>query len=1209
MLIFMLVGCSGSGGNPSVPKMDDTSMQEETSGDPAELTPSGNTDRSADTILTCPVLLGYIDVVYDPETGTIEAVPLRTSEITLNLTRFLQPPMPNNFNVAVADISQIASGRLDVDLSVTHPFPTSTDLRGFDLMVILMGDGSLAGIHDSTIVYPATNANDLHVINADGYTRWWNATEFTQAGIFGFDPGIIGFPGFNPSSTINGYKWYSDSLGATSDIKTFFGTPANIAERGSWAPGGTSSRRFELQFPMVGGTPDFHFQYAILVNWNAVDPLAMPPFGINDYPIIANLMEPFYVDIADNGSDLFFVDPSTFGGNLRLSIEVFDWQGMVSPAGVPGEISHIRVEEASGLIIPGGSIDALTTATVSAGLANSSVFNIDISGCMPILAGRQDFLVTVESASPTDYSQGLAYPYPTGAALSCFQRTSVLVGNTNPCPAPNITSLSQTIANVNDVVTGLAINGTNFQAGAQLAAVLRRSSGNFDGTNETFVSSTQITADFDFTGATVGMYNLAVMNGCGTSAPLQPNAFEVNTPPTSTGITGPTSGDATLGNATYNANASDSDTDPVDILSYSWTAKYTPTGIAYVGPTPGDPFIFNFGVLSVGSWDIDCTISDGYPPADLGVTYPVTRINTAPTVNTPTGQNWAWDNDVITYSTVATELDPFQNLTYNWSFVTAGSPASYTLPGDPVPGDFTLDFSILATIVPGLYDLSCEVDDGSGAPNAKAVSPILQIQVWTRPYTDPVPLSQFDQVVVPVPPGPPVSQGWIGCPMWWDGFYNPGPPGAWPQHPDIALVGGPSSGVVEMVIADEMVIWSPVNPVGMDMGFVHFPTPFVTGAAPVWIWTTSMLFPTGSGMTPACVHFDGSSNLEFFLTNSQMTNALVAFGVFDPAAIEHYDAKMAPGPNKLNDLYTTNGMAVASGTPDVAVDVTAGFDMGSPVSPATPNMYGLYTQDQSGILFNCTGPAIGPVAANPINILLFPSMGAQLAGTAVDAAGPGIVAPMMAGLTSPIAPSGPNVFGFGPGGVSVGGALAYPEPYYALAIDDDPSDNPPHLVWPTINYYVLAATIDSDRDLEIYQLDFGVPAPGPAPLMPYASMQMPNFMQGNPMAYPIDCEFISNFSGFGGTAKPVWQNDLLAVLLVEPIMGAFTVEIFEIQPIIPRSISISMPVPIPPMNFLPGCMAGGCAYRLDVDEITGDIYVLHESMAGGGGMGVTIFTY
>ena len=141
-------------------------------------------------------------------------------------------------------------------------------------------------------------------------------------------------------------------------------------------------------------------------------------------------------------------------------------------------------------------------------------------------------------------------------------------------------------------------------------------------------------------------------------------------------------------------------------------------------------------------------------------------------------------------------------------------------------------------------------------------------------------------------------------------------------------------------------------------------------------------------MMPSVVHFDGSSAGEMFITNSQLTNKLIGAGVPDPSAIQHYTV----GGTWNNDLYTSLPGATLF---DVGVDVTSGFDEGTPIAPENPELYGLYTQDMSGILVSCFGPMPGPPAANPVHILQFPGNGVQPLATPVDSPGSvGVVAPI-----------------------------------------------------------------------------------------------------------------------------------------------------------------------------------------------------------------------
>jgi len=1188
LLLLILAGCSGGAG-PMSPT--DSGAQDVTA-------PAGDVAAQGWEADNYRVLWGLYDIILDGETGETEIVPVRGADYLFNVTMFLQPPAgnPANLGITIIDASNFMSqGLIDVNVNLTHPFAGLAKIRGFDVMGVFMSDGSATGYMDSSVRYPAYGNTDAFLRNADGYTRWMNASEFTQPGLLGFTPGSKGIPGFSPTSTINAFKYYAVGLGAEDDIGTYYSNQANIDERGSFTAGSTLSRRYELKFPMQAGSPKVRFQYAILASWAKPDPASLPNPEASDFPPEANMQEPFYIDVNDIGSTLYYAGPANLGGDLWLSLEIFDWQGVTNPAGIAGEISHIYVEDAAGSVIPGGYVDVLPSAAVTAGKANSSVFTFDIANCTPIAAGRQDFLITVESASPTDYDQGFGSPYPSGALLSMYKRFSFTVGPANPCPSPNVTGPTGTIFNINDIVTGYAISGTGFMPGTQLAMELQRMSGDIIGTNVSVSSPISAISDFDLTGATAGKYDLYFMNGCGNAAPIAlANQVEVNTPPTSTGITGPASGDGTLGIVQYNANATDADTDPVDTLAYSWTVVHQPTGIIVLGPVGGDPLNVDFSTLSIAAFDINCTVSDGYVPADLSMQYTINRTNTQPVIGMPTGSPNAWYNsDVLTYKVTASDMDVGQTLTYMWSMVPQSSAPSFVIPGDPIPGNVTIDFDVVLP-GPGWYDLQCEVDDGSSAPNAKAQSGIYQVYAADSPYRDMIPLGRYNQMILQ---GTPASQGVVGCPSFWDTFY--GPLAGFPfVHPDVSILSGPSLGTPGvMVIADELGALVGAMPIGV-MGFAHFTSPYSTGSPMSWWWFTTGLFGMGGpDMIPSPVHFDGTSSGEMFISNSQLTNKLAGFGVPDMSAFSHYMVGAGPA---MNDLFTS---LPGANRFDVAVDTSNGFDMGSPSSPMTPPLYGLYTQDLGGIILSCGGPAPGALAANPINIIRFPSFGVQPVGLPVDAPGSAaVVAPIPVALMG----VGPGFFNILPGWPCPAGVIIYPEPYYALGVDDDPADNPfmSNLPLPVTNW-VIAAAIDSERDVELYEMDFGVAPPGPAPILPLATIPMGSFLGGSATAFPVDLEFISNFSGFSGSPKPTWNDDLLAVLITDPNLGAWVVEIYDLIGGNPILISQSMPVPVP-AGFLP---VPGTCYRLDVDEVTGDICVLHTDAAGTASLAVTIIPY
>jgi hypothetical protein len=90
------------------------------------------------------------------------------------------------------------------------------------------------------------------VLNADGYTRWWNATEFTTAGMYGYDDGNA-IPGFlKPTTTLNPYKYFADCLGAEDPVIP----NVDMTNRGTFSTDNDPpklTRNYKIQFPKAGG--------------------------------------------------------------------------------------------------------------------------------------------------------------------------------------------------------------------------------------------------------------------------------------------------------------------------------------------------------------------------------------------------------------------------------------------------------------------------------------------------------------------------------------------------------------------------------------------------------------------------------------------------------------------------------------------------------------------------------------------------------------------------------------------------------------------------------------------------------------------------------------------------------------------------------------------------------------------------------------------
>ena len=142
---------------------------------------------------------------------------------------------------------------------------------------VIIGNGSIQGLADPSILY--AGANDLRVLNADGYTRWFNPKEFTTYGtLFGFTKGMMGTPTTDWTAIVNGYKYYCDSLGKSDDVGGFFSSPTYPNPRGMYSSSSANARTFELQFPIGSGGPDLNFQYAVLASWMLPNP--NPPVNV-----------------------------------------------------------------------------------------------------------------------------------------------------------------------------------------------------------------------------------------------------------------------------------------------------------------------------------------------------------------------------------------------------------------------------------------------------------------------------------------------------------------------------------------------------------------------------------------------------------------------------------------------------------------------------------------------------------------------------------------------------------------------------------------------------------------------------------------------------------------------------------------------------------------------------------------------------------------
>jgi hypothetical protein len=430
LLGFLLPGCAGGGGgSPTVPALSDTEGSREV----PQLTAAVNYPANDPSKSHYQAVWGVWDVTIDRETG-LRVVPVRDAQYALNVVEFLQPPMGSLSNLSVTIIDReklFIAGDVTVDVSLTHPFPSLTQFTGFDVMGVFIGTGDYIANSDAKIHYSNPERNPI-LRNADGYTRWMNPMEFTTPGIVGYTEGALGNKNQFWNSSLNPYKYFANGLHSTQSIIDFYSNSINVANRGMFTTTATNTRRYVLDFPMIDGRPDVRFQYAVVANW--AEPASIPPMMVpEDFPAEANMQEAFNVTISTVGSTIYWNNMYDNGGDLFLTLEIFDWQGMTNSTGVAGEIKRIILDSPDEFINGGTKLvfNQGDWVELPAECPNSAKLALDVG---PVDPGGpcpydNDVLITIVTAELGDYDNGLGGAYPTDGILSGYARLFYDLGN------------------------------------------------------------------------------------------------------------------------------------------------------------------------------------------------------------------------------------------------------------------------------------------------------------------------------------------------------------------------------------------------------------------------------------------------------------------------------------------------------------------------------------------------------------------------------------------------------------------------------------------------------------------------------------------------------------------------------------------------------------------------------------------------------------
>ncbi len=367
---------------------------------PASPATPGESARDASS--TSHQLWGYYQFTIDPDAAIVDITPLRHADLHMNVLPFLEPPALLNLTL---ETLQFNGNIIEADIGLRHPFLGLNQFTGFDVRGIFITSGSVTGFSNPDL--RLAGESDTRLLNPDGYTRWWNPSEFpvNTGTIAGYNDGLLGTPDSvgNFNCTLNGYKYFCDDLDDTSDPLD----EITLANRGLFSAGQKNVRHYTIR--MQGGLV---FNYAIDASW--VFPTGSPPYEVpDDFGPAANSPEPFRISASAIENTLYYKDDNDFGGDLALLIDVYDW---TDPAANTVMMESIGVFQSPFVTIPIGGGEGYST------------YAVEISDATPISSDPINVLITVED--PVVGYEGLL----PGENIASYQIISVDVGSEPPEP-------------------------------------------------------------------------------------------------------------------------------------------------------------------------------------------------------------------------------------------------------------------------------------------------------------------------------------------------------------------------------------------------------------------------------------------------------------------------------------------------------------------------------------------------------------------------------------------------------------------------------------------------------------------------------------------------------------------------------------------------------------------------------------------------------
>jgi hypothetical protein len=294
----LLAGCT-SNGNPVSNSTD-------------PLTPSQGQDQPQ---ASQTQLWGYYDFYLDPATNELSVTPNRTVEYSVNLVKILNNSTSNLTLHTLQTVVHAPYIDTSIDITIKHPYAGLPQYNAYDVRGIILTNGHGAMVSNPALKYALPGQDQMLMDNpnvvppgvagggADGYTRWWNPTEFRVSGLFGYTKGIYATGGYTPTATFSPFRIFADGLGPYDDAYTWL--VANSASRAVFTSGSSNTRNFFIRF--ISGAAA-KFSYAVLANWDPATSPSNAPEAIKDNVTIT--------------PSIYYVTPTNKGGNRIVALAI-----------------------------------------------------------------------------------------------------------------------------------------------------------------------------------------------------------------------------------------------------------------------------------------------------------------------------------------------------------------------------------------------------------------------------------------------------------------------------------------------------------------------------------------------------------------------------------------------------------------------------------------------------------------------------------------------------------------------------------------------------------------------------------------------------------------------------------------------------------------------------------------------------------------------